>query len=349
MKYLIVSLMLLVYIFIPDNVLAGSHEPIKLMLHHFFSPKEPAQTKMLEPWAREVERLSKDKVNIVIVPGMRLGGKPGDLAKQAGEGKIADLVWTINGYSGKDFQSSEVFELPFVHTNDPIATNLAMKEMFDSELKQDYDRQNLEVMFLHVHQGQAIQSKGFPVRKPEDFRGKRTRIPSRTGAWVIDELKGVPVSVPINLIPQTLQRRTATIVFIPFNVNPLLKLEQHVSHFTEGHNQTRFGSVVFQVSMNKDKWNSLSPDIQKAFRQASGEKFLREIGQMWKDDEQRGIDLMKIFRKEHIVLTEEETEAFRVKLEPVVQKWIQEVESEGIDGKALVTKARRLIAKHSSK
>ena len=348
MKYLVTLLITIFILFIPDGATAGGHEPIKLTLHHFFSPKESPQTKMLEPWAREVERLSKDKVKILIVPGMRLGGKPGDLAKQASEGKITDLVWTINGYSGKDFESSEVFELPFVHTNDPVATNLAMKEMFANDLKQDYDRQNLEVMFLHVHQGQAIQSKGFPVRKPEDFRGKRIRIPSRTGAWVIEELKGSPVSVPVNLIPQTLQRRTATVVFIPFNVNPLLKLEQHVSHFTEGHNQTRFGNVVFQVSMNKDKWNSLPPDVQRAFRQASGEKFLREIGQMWKDDEQRGVDLMKTFRKDHIVLTEEETKAWEKALVPVTERWIQDVRADGIDGKRLVDKAKRLIAKHST-
>ena len=32
--------------------------------------------------------------------------------------KFVDLIWTINGYSGKEFLRSEVFELPFVHTND---------------------------------------------------------------------------------------------------------------------------------------------------------------------------------------------------------------------------------------
>ena len=31
----------------------------KLTLHHFFSPREPAQTMMLKPWADEVEKLSK--------------------------------------------------------------------------------------------------------------------------------------------------------------------------------------------------------------------------------------------------------------------------------------------------
>ena len=134
-------------------------EPIKLMLHHFFVPQDVPQKQMLEPWVREVERLSNNKVKIIIVPQMKLGGKPKDLVKQAKEGKVTDLIWTVNTYSGNPFPSSEVFELPFVHTNDPIATNLAIREMFDEDLKAEYDAQNIEVMFNHVHQGHAFLTK----------------------------------------------------------------------------------------------------------------------------------------------------------------------------------------------
>jgi TRAP-type C4-dicarboxylate transport system substrate-binding protein len=337
MKSLLISLP-----FILAATFAGAAE-YKMTLHHFFAPKEPAQTLMLRPWADKVEELTNGKVKINIAPGMSLGGKPSDLVKQVRSGQV-DLIWTINGYSGKEFLRTEVFELPFIHTNDPVATNLAMREMFESDLKEDYE--NLEVMFLHVHQGQAIQSKGYSVRKPEDLRGKRARVPSRTGAWVLEELGAKTVSVPVTRIPQTLQRSIATTVLVPFIIQPLLKLNLHISSFTEGHDQTRFGSVVFQVSMNKEKWNSLSPDIQSAFRKASNEDFLRKTGAMWKEKEQIGIDLMKKFKKEHIVLNKEETETFRIKLEPVIDKWIEEVEKEGIDGRKLVNKARKLIKKY---
>ena len=75
---------------------------------------------MLEPWAREVERLSNKQVKITIVPRMGRGGKPKDLIPQATERKIADMIWTVNTYSGKPFPSSEVFELPFIHRNDQL-------------------------------------------------------------------------------------------------------------------------------------------------------------------------------------------------------------------------------------
>ena len=132
-KFLMMSLSVVMLLIVKP---LGAAE-FTLTLHHFFSPKEPAQTMMLRLWADEVEQLSKGKVKINIAPGMSLGGKPSDLVKQAREGKFVDLIWTINGYSGKEFLRSEVCELPFVHTNDPVATNLAMREMFESDLKED--------------------------------------------------------------------------------------------------------------------------------------------------------------------------------------------------------------------
>ena len=48
-------------------------------------------------------------------------------------------------------------------------------------------------------------------------------------------------------------------------------------------------------------------------------------------------------------LTTAELSLFREKLEPVVQRWIDEVKTKGIDGQTLVNKARELILKHSVK
>ena len=99
--------------------------------------------------------------------------------------------------------------------------------------------------------------------------------------------------------------------------------------------------------MNQSRWESLPGEIKAAFHQASDENFLRKAGQVWHSDEQRGVDLMKKFNRKHIVLSDEDTEAFRIQLESVVERWIDEVSSDGIDGKALVNKARKLIVKHS--
>ena len=51
-----------------------------------------------------------------IYPAMQLGGTPPQLVDQAKDG-VADIVWTLPGYTAGRFPMMEVFELPFMSTN----------------------------------------------------------------------------------------------------------------------------------------------------------------------------------------------------------------------------------------
>ncbi|WP_157014409.1 TRAP transporter substrate-binding protein [Mesorhizobium xinjiangense] len=324
---------------------AFAQEQIKLKLHHFLGPKSPAQTQMLEPWAERIEEASNGRVDIEIFPSMSLGGRPPELIRQARDG-VVDIIWTVNGYTAGLFPRSEVFELPFIHTNDPVATNLAMREMFDDYLAEEYD--GVKVLFNHVHAGQAIHMVDTPVRKPADLEGKQMRIPTRTGAWVVEALGASPVSMPVPDLPQALSRKVVDGAFIPWEIIPALKLQDLTDYQIEGADMTRFGTTTFQVSMNQAKWDSLPEDIQQIFLDNSGEDWVREVGEIWREIDNGGIKLAVEAGNEHITLTPEETEAFQTTLEPVVDRWIEEVSAKGIDGQALVEAARAAIAKHSA-
>lgn len=325
---------------------ARAQEPeFVLKLHHFLGPKAPAQANMLEPWAKRVEEASGGRVKIEIYPSMSLGGTPAELIRQVRDG-VVDLVWTVNGYSAGLFPRTEVFELPFIHTNNPIATNLAIAEIFDQYLAEEH--QGTKVLFSHVHAGQAFHMVDTIVRKPEDFPGKKLRIPTRTGAWLVEALGASPVSMPVPELTQALQRKVVDGALVPWEIIPAIKLQDLTQYQIEGHDKTRFGTTVFQVSMNGSKWDSLPDDIKKAFTDNSGEAWLREVGQIWRDVDEGGIKVAVDSGNEHITLTEEETKAFEAPLAPVVDRWIADVGGSGIDGKALVEAARAAIAKYSA-
>jgi TRAP-type C4-dicarboxylate transport system substrate-binding protein len=319
-------------------------QPITLKLHHFLGPTSPAQTKMLEPWARQVEKNSGGKVKIEIYPSMSLGGKPPQLINQARDG-VVDIVWTVNGYTAGLFPRTEVFELPFVHTNDPAATNLAMRAMFDRYLKDEY--RGVHVLFLHVHQGQGIQMVDKLVRKPDDLKGLKMRIPTRTGAWIIEALGASPVGMPVPDLPQALSKKVVDGAFIPWEIIPALKLQELIKYEIEGPNKVRFGNTTFQVSMNEARWNSLPADVKKAFTEASDEAWVRKVGEVWSANDDAGIAVAEKAGNEHVQLTAAELDAFKKQLEPVVNRWVDEVKAKGIDGRALVDEARKEIAKYS--
>jgi len=319
-------------------------QQITLKLHHFLGPKSPAQVKMLAPWAERIEKASGGKAKIELYPSMSLGGKPPQLINQARDG-VVDIVWTVNGYTAGLFPRTEVFELPFVYVNDPAATNLAMRAMFDKYLKQEY--QGVHVLFLHVHQGQGIQMVDKLVRQPDDLKGLKMRIPTRTGAWIIEALGASPVGMPVPDLPQALSKKVVDGAFIPWEIIPALKLQELIKYYIEGPNKTRFGNTTFQVSMNQARWNSLPPDVKKAFDENSGAAWVREVGKIWSEDDDQGIAIAEKAGDQHIVLTAAELDAFKARLEPVVQRWENEVKSKGIDGKTLVEVARKEIAKYS--
>ncbi len=313
-------------------------------LHHLLPPKAPAQTKMLEPWANAVEENSGGRVKIEIYPAMTLGGRPPELINQVRDG-VVDIVWTVNGYTPGLFPSTEVMELPLVYRNDPKAANLALYDMFETDLRQEY--KGVEVMFLHVHAGQGIHMRNKEVRSPADLEGLKMRIPTRTGAWIIEALGAAPVAMPVPELPQALQKGVVDGAFIPWEIIPPLKIQDQTEYQIEGDDRLRFGTTTFQVSMNKARWDGLPDDIKKAFKDASGPDWWGQVGDIWRASDDFGIDLAVKAGNKHIVLNADETAAFQAKLEPVVQRWIDEVGSKGIDGAALVKQARDLIAKHS--
>jgi len=327
------------------GVVTASAAEYEFKLHHLLGEKAPAHTQMLAPWAKQVEENSGGKVAIEIYPAMTLGGRPPELINQVRDG-VVDLVWTVNGYTPGLFPRTEVFELPGIHTNDTIATNLAMLDLFESDLKEEY--KGVEVMFLHVHAGQAIHMRDTEVHSPADLEGKKIRIPTRTGAWVIEALGAVPVGMPVPELPTALQKGVIDGAFIPWEIIPPLKIQEQTEYQIEGANKERLGTTTFQVSMNKDRWDSLPEDIQKAFKDASGPDWVAKVGEIWAGADDFGIGLAVKAGNTHITLTEEETDAFRKALAPVADRWVEEVSAKGIDGSALVEKAKAAVASHSS-
>ncbi len=323
----------------------ASAAEVTLKLHHLLGPKAPAHTQMLEPWAKRVEASSGGKIKIDIYPSMSLGGKPPQLVGQVRDG-VVDIIWTVLGYTAGQFPRTEVFELPFIHTNNLVATNLAMREMLENGMLAE-EFKDMHVITLHVHAGQAIHMVDTPVRKPEDLAGKKMRIPSRTGAWILEALDANPVGMPVPDLPQALSKKVVDGALIPFEIVRPLKIQELTQYQTEGEGRIRFGTTTFVIAMNKAKYESLPDDLKKAIDDNSGVEFTKEVGRIWTQSEVGGVEALKEAGNEVIELSPAEIDVFKKRLEPVVDRWIADVESKGIDGRKLVEAARATIAKYA--
>lgn len=312
-------------------------------IHHFLSPKAPAQTALLEPWVAAVEKASDGRIAFEIFPAMSLGGAPPELFRQVRDG-VADLVWTLPGYTPGTFPRTEVFELPNVHIGDARATNLAIQDMMD-DLAADFE--DVHPILVHVHAGNALHLASGNVKSAADFQGLKVRSPSRTGAWVLEALGAEPVGMPVPALPQALSKKTVDAGLVPFEVAIPLGLAELTSSSVELDKGARFGTSTFLFAMNKKAYESLPKDLQQVIDDHSGMALAAEIGMKWNGIEPVGKKMALDAGNSVVSLSAEASAEFQGPFAAVAQRWVKEVNQVGIDGAALLEKAQAAVAAHS--
>jgi TRAP-type C4-dicarboxylate transport system substrate-binding protein len=309
-------------------------------IHHFLSPKAPVQTVLIEPWVKAVEEASEGRIAFEIFPAMALGGAPPELYSQVRDG-VADIVWTLPGYTPGTFPRTEVFELPGVHVGDARATNLAIQDVM-GELAADFE--DVHPLLIHVHTGNALHLANGTVESLADFVGLKVRSPSRTGAWMLEELNAEPVGMPVPALPQALSRGTVDAGLVPFEVAIPLGLADLTSASVELDGGARFGTSTFLFAMNTDSYNSLPADLQQIIDAHSGIAIAEAMGEAWNNIEPIGVQRALDAGKSVTQLSPEATAEFEAPFAATVARWVEEVNAGGIDAAALLGTARAAIA-----
>ena len=311
-------------------------------IHHFLSPKAPAQTALIAPWAKSVEEASGGRIKFEIFPAMALGGKPPELYGQVRDG-VADLVWTLPGYTPGTFPRLEVFELPNVHQGSAKATNLAIQSLSD-QLQADLT--DVKPILVHVHSGNALHLANGSVASASDFSGLKVRSPSRTGAWVLEALGAEPVGMPVPALPQALSKGTVDAGLVPFEVALPLKLAELTKASVDLHDNKRFGTSTFIFAMNKKSYDSLPADLQKVIDDHSGMALAEKIGEAWDSIEPKGIAVAKKAGNPVNILSPSASAEFSTAFDAVSARWVKEVTANGIDGAGLLAAAQAAVAEN---
>lgn len=326
---------------LPSTMLLA--QEVTLDVHHFLSPKAPAQAAFIEPWARRIEAQSDGRIAIDIYPDMLLGGRPQQLYDEVVEGTV-DIIWTVAGYTPGRFPRVEVFELPFVHENNAVATNLAIQDLYDSYLAADFT--DVHPLLVHVHAGQAFFSADGPIRSLDDLKGQRVRIPSRTGAWMLEALGAQGVGMPVPALPLALDKDIVDGALIPQEIFPPLRLQERVKTMTVGADDMRFGTAVFVFAMNKKTYDDLPVDLRRVIDDNSGTNLASEVGQIWMQSESKALGLIEASGVETIELSAWETDRMQRASESVIDRWIDDMVTRGIDGNALVQAAKDAVRRN---
>jgi TRAP-type C4-dicarboxylate transport system substrate-binding protein len=314
-------------------------QEVTLKLHQFLPAQANVPKLVLDVWADNVERDSNGRIKVDRFPSMQLGGTPPELIDQAIDG-IADVVWTVVGYTPGRFPRTEVFELPFF-VADARAASSAYWQIFEKHMK-DADFKDVHILGTWVH-GPGMFHTNKPVTKPADLQGMKIRGGSRQVNELLTLVGATPVGMPVPAIPEALSKGVIDGATIPWEVTTSLKVQELVSNHTEFDGPGLY-TLTFVLAMNKDKYESLPDDLKAVVDQNSGLEFSIFAGGTQADADGPARQIAVDLGNNIITVSEEDTKEWRELVEPIYEAWIKDMESKGIDGQALIDEARALMA-----
>jgi len=317
-------------------------QEVTLKMHQFLPPQANVPKLVLDVWADKVEESSGNRIKINRFPSMQLGGRPPELMDQAIDG-IADIIWTVVGYSPGRFPRTEVFELPFMMT-DAGAVSRAYWQMFDKHMK-DTEFKDLKILGTWVHGPGLVHSKQ-PVATMADLSGVKIRGGSRMVNKLLTKLGATPVGMPVPAVSDGLSKGVISATTIPWEVTTALKVPELVKNHTEFSNKALY-TLTFVLAMNKAKFESLPDDLKKAIDDNSGEEFSVFAGTTQANADGPARAKAEAMGNNIITLSDEEVAKWRAASQPIYEEWIADMKGRGIDGAALISEAQDLIKKYT--
>jgi len=332
----------------------ASAQEITLKLHHFLPPPSNPHQNMITPWCNKIAKESGGKLKCQIYPAMQrqiypamqLGGTPPQLYDQAKDG-VADIVWTVAGYTAGRFPRVEAFELPFM-MSDAVSTSRALWEFVQVYAKDEF--KDVHPIAFHVHGPGLLHMRDKQVKVLADMKGLKVRGPTRQVTKLLTAVGATPVGMPVPQVPEALSKGVIDGAVVPWEIVPGLKLQEIVKYHAE--TDPKFPALytnVFVFAMNPAKYKSLPAELRKVLDANSGIETSAFMGKAMLDGDAPGRKAAVAAGNTIYTIPASELKNWRQAAEVVQIDWVKEMNRRDLPGLKLVEGAQALIAKQSRK
>ncbi len=287
-----------------------------------FTPATHKISILADQWCKEVEKRTNGRVKTTHFPGATLTSATNTYDAVAKN--IAHIGWSAMGYTRGKFPLSEVIDLPLGYQSGLVATKMA-NAYYQKFKPREFNE--VKVLYLHAH-GPGVFHTKKAVARLEDLKGLKIRSHGLS-AKIVEALGATPVGMPMNEAYDALQRGVAEGIVTNVGTLESMKMAEVVKYTTENYGSSY--STGFFVVMNKSKWNSLPPDIQKIIEQVD-EEWAAKQGRLWDEMDQEGRDFALKKGNKFIPLTKEEDARWAEKVKPLLNEYVKEMKEKNLPG-----------------
>jgi TRAP-type transport system periplasmic protein len=316
-----VAALFLVPLLIPAQGIA-QEKAIVLKVANWF-PVTHKQNILLENWGKDLEKRSKGKVKVNYYAAGTL--VPAPQSYDAVTKGISDVGNHVLGYTVGKFPLTEVMDLPHGYPNNTVPTKLA--NAFYAKFKPK-EFNDVKVLWFHGQAPGIIHTKSKQVMKLEDLKGVKMRTYGSNAA-LMKLLGGTPVAMPMTDVYDALSRGVADGLMAAYEALEGFRIGEQVKYTTENFGTSY--TAIFVVVMNKKKWNSLPPDVQKIIDGMSQE-YIEKFANMWDEIEKSGKQYILKRGNKIYTLTKEENARWAEKAQPLFDEYVKRMKDKNLPG-----------------
>lgn len=335
----VILILVVVGIIIAVNYTPNTSEIVELNLAHFFPATHPVEKILIPKWIEAVQEATGGQVKVTSYPGETLA-KASDMYSGVVSG-IADIGISCFSYTRGRFPVLEVFELPGItYDNSKVSGKVAWGGIKKLNPKEVQDTHLLMVFTT----GPGHLLTRVPIQKLEDLKGVEIRA-TGLSAKTLQVLGAVPVAMAQ---PETYEALSRGIVKGNLSPSEVLQGWRH-AEVTSYTTITPFlYNTLFFMTFNKDKWNTLSPKLQKAITEAN-ERIYEEVALgLW--DIQNDTALNWAVNEKgmcKIVLPQAETQRWIEKVSSIQNEFIGKMDGMGLNGEEILDTVKELADKYN--
>jgi len=281
-------------------------------------------------WCDLLEKNTSGKLKCNILPrGVTAAPGTYDAVKNG----LADISYTVHGYTPGRFVSTQMAEFPFLgNTSEPISVafnKVAMKyPQFSAE------HQGVKVISFFTHGPGIVFNTKKPIAKVEDLAGLKFRV----GGGMVNEVsKALGMNVTLKPAPDSYELLSGGVMdgtLFPAESTESFKIDKIIKHATTFPGGLYNTSFVFM--MNQAKYDKLSADEKKAIETISGEVAARMFGRGWDKVDLRALALMQA---NGVLITKADAKFVadvKSRTSGLEAKWVADAEAKGLKGAAKV-------------
>jgi TRAP-type transport system periplasmic protein len=318
-------------------------QQITLKVHHFWPPVAMPPSTLLVPWCERIAKESGNRLKCEIFPAMQLGGTPPQLIDQVKDG-VADIIWTLPGYTAGRFPMMEVFELPFMSAS-AEATSQAAWDYYAKYAHREFP--GVKALVINVHDNGYVHSTRKPILSLADFKGQKLRAPTRQTNKMLAALGATPVAMPLPALADALSRGVVDGYLLPWEVIPSIKAHELSKFHSETDPKSRaLYTAVFLLAMNQAKYDSLPAELKKVIDANSGAAAARAFGRQWDASAPAARKYAVERGNSFQTIPAAELARWQKATAHLEEEWVKDVTAKGHDGKLLLQTAKELIRKY---